>query len=116
MAETIRQKKVAELIREELSAVFQKEHSALWHEGMVTISQVTMTPDLLEARIHLSLFKVKSSETVLKNLKTHYKDIRLKLGNRIAKQVRRVPELHFFIDDSLDAVFRMEELFKQIKK
>ena len=64
MAETIRQKKVAELIREELSAVFQKEHSQLWAEGMVTISQVTMTPDLLEARVHLSLFKVKSEDAV----------------------------------------------------
>ena len=116
MAETIRQKKVAELIREELSAVFQKDHSNLWSNGMVTVSQVTMTPDLLEARVHLSFFQVKNTNDVLQNIKTHYKDIRHKLGQRIGKQVRRVPELHFFVDDTLDQVFRMEEIFKQIKK
>ena len=82
--------------------------------GMVSISSVKLTPDLLEARIYLSFFQVKNNAEALKKIEERAWEIKRELTSRVAKQLRRMPELKFFHDDTLDHVFKMEELFKKI--
>ncbi len=115
MEESKRQKQVARLIEEEMNTIFQKEGITMIHGGMVSISKVAVTPDLLEARIYLSFFKIENQEAALQIFKEKTSEIRGLLGNKLRHQLRRIPELQFFIDDTLDYVFKMEELFKKIK-
>jgi len=115
MEERKRQKQVARLIEETMNAIFQKEGLTMLQGGMVSISKVQVTPDLLEARIYLSLFKIEHPESLLKIFTDKTAELRGLLGNQLRHQLRRIPELHFFPDDTLDYVFKMEELFKQIK-
>jgi ribosome-binding factor A len=114
MEETKRQKQVAKVLLEELSDIFRREGMNMVDGGMVSISKVTITPDLLEARVHLSFFQVKDARALLTQIRERGWEWRKLLGMRIKNQLRRVPELAFFADDTLDHVFRMEEIFKQI--
>ncbi|MBA2423665.1 MAG: 30S ribosome-binding factor RbfA [Chitinophagales bacterium] len=114
--ETIKQKKIAQLIKEVLSEIFQRESLSMVQGGMMTISHVIVSPDLLVAKIYLSFFQIKNPTEIVESLQRDENDLRRKLGNKIRNQIRRVPELHFFIDDSLEEVFRMEEIFRKIKK
>ena len=82
--------------------------------GMVSISSVKVTPDLLEARVYLSFFKVRDGKESLKKIQERSGEIKRELGNSVRQQLRRVPEVKYFQDDTLDQVFKMEELFKQI--
>ena len=116
MQEGKRQKQVGGLLNEELNGIFQRLGLNMLDGGLVSISSVKMTPDLLEARIYLSLFQVKDSAVTLKKIEDRGWEIKKELTAKVAKQLRRMPELKFFLDDTLDHVFKMENLFKQIKK
>ncbi|QEH40389.1 30S ribosome-binding factor RbfA [Chitinophaga sp. XS-30] len=116
MQETKRQKQVGQLVQQELSDIFLRMGFNVTEGGMISISSVKMTPDLLEARVYLSMFQIRSPEEMLGRMKEKMGEIRRELGNRVAKQLRRVPELVFFLDDTLDQVFKMEELFKKINE
>lgn len=82
--------------------------------GMVSLSSVKITPDLLEARIHLSLFQVKDPAAAMQKIKSRSWEIKKELTERVGKQLRRMPVLQYFQDETLDHVYRMEELFKKI--
>src|SRR5687767_13419440 len=114
MQEGKRQKQVAGLLNEELNAIFQRMGMNMIDGGMVSISSVKITPDLLEARIYVSLFQVKDPNATLQKIEERAWEIKRELTARVAKQLRRMPELKFFLDDTLDQVFKMEELFKKI--
>jgi ribosome-binding factor A len=116
MSETKRQKQVAGLINEELNDIFLRMGLNMQDGGMVSISSTKITPDLFEVRIYLSLFQVKDPQAVLSKFEEKNKEIRKELGKRVRHQLRSIPELKFFIDDTLDYVFKMEELFEKIKK
>jgi len=115
MQETKRQKQVGQLLQKELSDIFQRMGYNIIEGGMISLSAVRVTPDLLEARVYLSMFQIKDSADMMERIKERGWEIRKELGMRVGKQLRRVPELSFFLDDTLDYVFRMEELFKKIK-
>jgi ribosome-binding factor A len=115
MQEGKRQKQVGSLLNEELNSIFQRLGLSMIDGGMVSISSVKITPDLLEARIYLSFFQVKDAQESLKKIEERAWEIKRELTSRVAKQLRRMPELRFYHDDTLDHVFKMEELFKQIK-
>jgi len=115
MQESKRQKQVAKLLRDELTTIFLKEGLNMMNGGMVSIANVTVTPDLLEVRISLSFFQVNDTEATMKNIVEKTSEIRGQLGNKLRHQLRRIPTLTFFLDDSLDYVYKMEELFKSIK-
>ncbi len=115
MEEGKRQKQVAGLIQEEINDIFQRLGLSMLDGGMISIAGVKVTPDLLEARIYLSLFQVKDREQTMKKIEDRAWEIKKELTHRVAKQLRRMPELRFFLDDTLDYVFKMEEIFKQIK-
>jgi ribosome-binding factor A len=116
MQEGKRQKQVGSLLNEELNLIFQRLGLNMIDGGMVSISSVKITPDLLEARIYLSFFQVKDAKEALKKVEERGWEIKRELTSRVAKQLRRMPELKFFLDDTLDHVFKMEELFKKINE
>lgn len=116
MEEGKRQKQVAGVINEEVNLIFQKLGLQMIDGGMVSISSVKVTPDLLEARIYLSFFKITDTKLALKKIEDRGWEIKKELAIKIKHQVRRMPEIKYYLDDTLDYVFKMEEVFKQIKK
>lgn len=116
MEEGKRQKQVARLIQEELSDIFQRSGLNVIQGGMVSIAKVSMTPDLIEARIYLSLFQIKDPKQLMKEITDKDWEYRKLLGERVKHQLRRIPYLTFFLDDTLDYVFKMEDVFKKIEE
>lgn len=115
MQEGKRQKQIGGLLQEELSTLFQRLGLNMIDGGMVSISSVKLTPDLLEARVYLSFFQVADPGQTMKKIEDRAWEIKRDLSARVKQQLRRIPELKFFRDDTLDHVFKMEEIFKQIK-
>jgi len=116
MKEGKRQKQVGGLIQGELNDIFQRIGLNMISGGMVSISSVALTSDLLEARVYLSFFQVKDAGVALKKIEDHAWEIKRELTQRLGKQLRRMPEIRYFRDDTLDHVFKMEEIFKELKK
>jgi ribosome-binding factor A len=114
MQEGKRQKQVAGLIQEEMNAIFQRMGLSMMDGGMVSIAGVKVTPDLLEARIYVSLFQVQDKAATMKHIEERAHEIKKELTARVAKQLRRIPVIKYFLDETLDHVFHMEELFKKI--
>ena len=115
MQEGKRQKQVSGLIQEEVNHIFQRLGLSMMDGGMVSISSVKITPDLLECRIYLSIFNAKDNKAVLKKIEDRAWEVKKELASRVKTQLRRIPDIKYFLDDTLDHVFRMEEIFKQIK-
>ena len=110
--ETTRQKKIDRLIQKELSEMFQR--STQGTAGvMVSVSRVRISPDLSSCRVYLSFFPSERAEELLENIRQNTSSLRLELGNRTRHQLRIIPELKFFIDDSLDYIERIDELLKK---
>ncbi len=114
MEEGKRQKQIAGLLNEEMNTIFQRLGLNMLEGGMVSISSVKVTPDLLEARFYLSFFQVKDAEAALRKIEDRHHDIKKELAARVRHQLRSIPVLKFFKDDTLEHVFRMEELFKNL--
>lgn len=116
MEEGKRQRQVAGAIQEELNDIFRRLGLAMIDGGMVSIASVKVTPDLLEARIYISLFQVKDGAGVMKTIESRAWEIKKELADRVKRQLRRIPVLHFYLDDTLDYVFKMEDIFKKINE
>src|SRR4029079_9707412 len=116
MEEGKRQKQIAGLLNEEMNGIFQRLGLNMIDGGLVSISSVKVTPDLLEARIYLSFFKVPDVKAALKKIEDRAYDIKRELAARVRHQLRSIPVLKFFKDDTLDHVFKMEELFRKIEE
>ncbi|TDH26109.1 ribosome-binding factor A [Segetibacter sp. 3557_3] len=114
MEEGKRQKQVAAVLQQELNNIFMKLGLNMIDGGMVSIVKVQVTPDLLEARIYLSLFKVADTSGAIKRIEDRAWEIKRELSAQIKHQLRRIPVLTFYLDDTLDYVFKMEEIFRQI--
>lgn len=116
MEEGKRQKQVAGLLNEEMNHIFQRLGLNMMDGGLVSISSVKITPDLLEARFYLSFFQVKDVKAALQKINDRQHEIKKELATKIRHQLRNIPVLKFFKDDTLDKVFKMEELFKKISE
>ena len=114
MQEGKRQKQVGALLMQELSDIFQRLGLGMIDGGLVSLTAVKVTPDLLEARIYLSLFKVPDVQAVMQKVEDRSWEIKRELSDRVKHQLRRIPILQFFHDDTLDHADRMEELFRKI--
>jgi ribosome-binding factor A len=114
MQEGKRQKQVAAVLQETLNDIFMHLGLNMIEGGMVSISNVKVTPDLLEARIYISLFKIEQPAAAMKRIEDRAWEIKKHLAEKVKHQLRRIPVLHFYLDDTLDHVFKMEEIFKQI--
>lgn len=115
MVEGKRQKQVAAVLQDELNEIFRKLNLTMIDGGMVSIASVKVTPDLLEARIYISFFQVPQVEVAMKKIDAKSWEIKKELAEKIKHHVRRIPVLHFYLDDTLDYVFKMEEVFKKIE-
>ena len=111
MQET-RQNKIARLLQKELSIIFQEQTRAM-HGVMVSVTRTKISPDLSICTAYLSIFPSERGEELLQNIELNLKSIRYALGQRVRNQLRIVPELRFFIDDSLDYIDRIDELLKR---
>ena len=111
--ETTRQNKVGKQLQRDLAEIIQLKGMSAYGGAMVTVTTVNVSPDLSMARVHLSIFPPNKGKEVLKLVETSAKYLRGELGKRVSKQLRIVPELVFFIDDSLDYVERIDELLKK---
>ncbi|MFM8711195.1 MAG: 30S ribosome-binding factor RbfA [Sphingomonadales bacterium] len=115
MEEGKRQKQIAGLLNQEMNDIFQRLGLTMVEGGMVSISSVKVTSDLLEARFYLSFFQVSNPQAALHKIEERHHDIKKELANRVRHQLRSIPVLKFFRDDTLDHVFKMEELFERIE-
>ena len=114
MEEGKRQKQVAAVIQQEMNDIFIRLGLNMIDGGMVSISSVKVTLDLLDARIYLSLFKVADTKAAMKKIQGQAWEVKKELTNRVKHQLRRIPVLQFYLDDTLEYVFKMEDIFKQI--
>lgn len=111
MQET-RQNRIARLLQKELALIFQSQ-TRMTHGVMVSVTRVRVSPDLSICTAYLSIFPSAKGEEILNNIKSSEKSIRYELGTRVRNQLRIIPELRFFIDDSLDYIEHIDELLKK---
>jgi len=111
MQET-RQNRIARLIQKELSMIFQSQ-TRMMHGVMVSVTRCRISPDLSVCTAYLSVFPSDKGEEIIANVNANVKTIRYELGTRVRHQLRIVPELRFFIDDSLDYIEHIDELLKK---
>ena len=109
--ETTRQNKIARLLQKELSEIFLLQTKAM-PGVLVSVSAVRISPDMSIARVYLSIFPSDKSEEMVKNINNNMKSIRFELGTRVRHQLRMIPELKFFVDDSLDYIEKIDALLK----
>ena len=109
--QSTRLQKIARLIQKELSEIF-REQTAKTAGTLVSVSAVRVSADLSTARAYLSIFPSEKAQEILGNITASAATIRFELGKRVRYQLRRIPELTFFIDDSLDYIDHIDELLK----
>ena len=110
--ETTRQNKISRLIQKVLSEIFLLQTKSM-NGVLVSVSAVRISPDMSIARVYLSVFPSERSQEIVKNINDNMKSIRYELGTRVRHQLRIIPELKFFVDDSLDYAERIDELLKK---
>ena len=111
MQET-RQNKIARLLQKELSVIFQQQTRSM-HGVMVSVTRTKISPDLSVCTAYLSIFPSERAAEILENINAHASQIRFEMGKLQRHQLRIIPELRFFIDDSLDYIERIDELLKK---
>jgi len=115
--ETKRMRQVAELIKRNFGVLLQQEGSYIYGTTpFVTVTNVKMSPDLNIARIYLSVYNTEDKQTVILEMESNYARLRQSLAYRIKKLVRRIPDLQFHLDDTLDEMYRLRALFQQLEE
>lgn len=115
MQESKRQKQVAALLQEELSTILQRLSLTIIDGALISLTTVKVTPDLLEARVYLSIFQSKDPAATMKKIEERGWEIKRELAERVKHQLRRIPILQYYYDDTLEHADKMEELFKKIR-
>ena len=111
MQET-RQNKISRLIQKELSQIFE-EQTRQMRGVLVSVTNVRISPDMSICRAYISVFPSEKSDEILNNINVNHKTVRFELGKRVGKQLRIIPDLKFFQDDSLDYIDNIDKLLKQ---
>jgi len=111
-----RQLQVAKIIQQNMGEVFQREGRNIFGRAMVTVTSVWVSPDLGIARIYLSVFNAENKKGVLAMIEQNSYTVKKELVRRIRNKMRKMPELEFFLDETLDEVFKMETLFANLDK
>lgn len=110
--ETTRQAKISRLLQKELSEIFRRQ-TAKTHGTLVSVVTVRVSPDLSVAKAYLSIFPADKSQQVLESIRQSAKTIRYELAQKVRFQLRKTPELTFYIDDSLDYADNIDRLLAQ---
>lgn len=115
--ETIRQKQVGELMRRYFSMILTEEGSLIYgRDKLVTVTNVKMSPDLMIAKIYISVYGTENKQEVILELEDNYPRLRQALGSKVGKHMRRVPHLEFFLDDTVDEMYRVEALLNRVNE
>ena len=110
--ESMRQQKISRMIQKELGNAFLREGRNLFGGAMITVTKVNVTKDMAVCKVFLSLFNTQDKDALLVLIKHHGKDLRFQLGQQLRNQLRIIPELQFFEDDSLDYIEKIDTLLK----
>lgn len=111
MQET-RQNRISRLLQKELATIFQQQ-TRQTHGVLISVTRVRISPDLSICTAYLSIFPSEKGQDILDNINKNEKSIRYELGTRVRNQLRVIPELRFFLDDSLDYIEHIDELLKK---
>ncbi len=111
MQET-RQNRISRLLQKELSSIFQSQ-TRKTHGVLISVTRVRISPDLSICTAYLSIFPSERGEEIMNNINASEKSIRYELGTRVRNQLRIIPELRFFIDDSLDYLEHIDQLLNK---
>ncbi len=115
--ESIRQKQIAELIRRNFSTVLSEEGKYIYGQKvLVTVTTVKMSSDLQLAKIYLSIYNTENKQEPILELEEQYHRLKQSLYSKIKKQMRVMPEFKLYLDDTLDEVYKMDDLFKKINQ
>ncbi|MBK6932994.1 MAG: 30S ribosome-binding factor RbfA [Saprospirales bacterium] len=113
--ESIRQKQVGELLRRYFGMLLAEEGSLIYgRDKLVTVTGVKMSPDLLIAKIYISVYGTENKQEVILELEDNYPRLRQALGAKAGKHMRRVPQLEFFLDDTIDEMYRVDALLNRV--
>lgn len=113
--ESIRQKQIGELLRRYFGMLLTEEGSNIYgRDKLVTVTGVMMTPDLLVAKIYISVYGTENKQEVILELEDNYPRLRQTLASKVGKQMRRVPELEFYLDDTVDEMYRVDALLNRV--
>lgn len=116
MTETKKMRQVAELIKRNFGIVLQSEGSYIYGATpFVTVTEVKMSPDFGIARIYLSVFNIEDKQTVILEMDNANSRLRQSLGSRIRRHVRRIPHLQFYLDDTLDEMYHLNDVFDRLR-
>lgn len=113
--ETKRQKQINELLRRQFSMVLMDEGPNIFEKAMVTVTRTVVSPDLQNAKVYVSVFNTENKAEVMAAMEENLHQLRYALAKKVGKQLRRIPELSFYLDDSLDEYFRMEKILAQLR-
>lgn len=108
-----RQNKISRLVQREMADILLRLNKAKYQGKLISVTQVRVTRDMGIARIYLSIYPSDYAKTIVNEITLNQKSIRGELGQRIGKSVRIIPELEFYIDDSLDYIQHIDELLKK---
>ncbi len=114
MAASTRQQKFSRLIQKDLGEIFQRDMNNAFGKSFITITEVQMSPDLGLAKIYLSLMLSDNPKETLEAIQAKKSEIRKHLGNRIGKQVRIVPELVFYLDETIDQANKIDSILSKL--
>lgn len=110
--EGTRLSKVSRLLQKDLGDIIQREGITLFRGKIITVTSVRVSPDLGVAKVYISIFPTDKKEDVLQSVRVHTKQFRYELAQRVKHQLRIIPELSFFLDDSLDYIENIDKLLK----
>lgn len=110
-----RQLQLGELIKRSFAPVFQEQGPYIYGAAFVTVTSVKVTPDLAQAKIYLSIFNADDKELVLKKVINHTHVLKQALAARIKNQVRRIPQVFFYFDETIDEMYKVDVMFKNLK-
>jgi ribosome-binding factor A len=113
--ESKRQLKFSRLIQKDLAEIFQRDAKGLFGSALITVTRVSMSPDFSLAKIHLSILTTEDRQVVLQKLKENTKAIRNMLAQRISKQVRIIPALVMYLDESVDYAIKMSGIIEDLE-
>jgi ribosome-binding factor A len=116
MQEGKRQKQVGALLLQELSDIFQRLGLSMIDSGLVSLTAVKVTPDLLEARVYLSFLQIRDVAGAMKKIEDRGWEIKRELAGRVKRQLRRIPTLQYFHDDTLEHADKMDALFRKLNQ
>lgn len=112
-----RQNQVAELIKRNFSILLQAEGSYIYgREPLVTVTNVVMSPDMALAKIYVSVYNTENKQEVILMMESEQPALRKGLARRIRSHVRIIPNVAFYLDDTLDEIFRVDSLFKKLEE